>query len=324
MTSRDSRMTSCRRNRLPCRARARCSDSFRSLLSPISHRSRRQIRPVAAPPRVQESRSNTTISPNSILLVGGSKSRREFRKRRTHNAWPTIFAAADQDSAAIVSSDRALVNDRSTRCDPGFAAISGCCRAHPLLAVLASASCGTVRGEKHYLASPRSPRCCPTRHHPLAELNRRKSRSARAEAREARRGTDRAAASTWMPIGAHFVLSLSSASRCSRARSGRRPSFGPPLFCLPSRDPVRYRGLFRACRGDLNARYRGSALGFLWSFINPSVPADYTFVFAVVLRRALEGPRAVILVFSCSAASCVYLGFPRAVGVAGSLIAVGT
>ena len=47
----------------------------------------------------------------------------------------------------------------------------------------------------------------------------------------------------------------------------------------------RYRGLIQALVArELKARYRGSALGFLWSFINPLLLLlIYTFVFAVVL-----------------------------------------
>src|SRR3954470_9134910 len=48
---------------------------------------------------------------------------------------------------------------------------------------------------------------------------------------------------------------------------------------------IRYRGLIQSLVArELKARYRGSALGFLWSFINPLLfLLIYTFVFAVVL-----------------------------------------
>src|SRR5215207_1514600 len=48
---------------------------------------------------------------------------------------------------------------------------------------------------------------------------------------------------------------------------------------------VKYRGLIQSLVArELKARYRGSALGFLWSFINPLLfLLIYTFVFAVVL-----------------------------------------
>jgi lipopolysaccharide transport system permease protein len=48
---------------------------------------------------------------------------------------------------------------------------------------------------------------------------------------------------------------------------------------------IRYRGLIQSLVGrELKARYRGSVLGFLWSFINPLLfLLIYSFVFAVVL-----------------------------------------
>src|SRR5437870_1264212 len=48
---------------------------------------------------------------------------------------------------------------------------------------------------------------------------------------------------------------------------------------------VRYRGLIQSLVArELKARYRGSVLGFFWSFINPlMLLLIYTFVFAVVL-----------------------------------------
>src|SRR5215212_3655427 len=48
---------------------------------------------------------------------------------------------------------------------------------------------------------------------------------------------------------------------------------------------LRYRGLIQSLVArELKARYRGSVLGFLWSFINPLLfLLIYTFVFAVVL-----------------------------------------
>jgi ABC-type polysaccharide/polyol phosphate export permease len=48
---------------------------------------------------------------------------------------------------------------------------------------------------------------------------------------------------------------------------------------------VRYRGLIQSLVArDLKARYRGSVLGFVWSFINPLLLLlIYSFVFAVVL-----------------------------------------
>ena len=57
----------------------------------------------------------------------------------------------------------------------------------------------------------------------------------------------------------------------------------------------RYRGLVQSLVArELKARYRGSVLGFFWSFINPLLLLlVYTFVFAVVLPgHPPEGDRA--------------------------------
>ncbi|MCL4837317.1 MAG: ABC transporter permease [Thermoanaerobaculia bacterium] len=60
-----------------------------------------------------------------------------------------------------------------------------------------------------------------------------------------------------------------------------------------ARELVTHRGLLAALTArDLKARYRGSALGFLWSLANPLLLlAVYTFVFGVVFQqRALTQP----------------------------------
>ena len=50
---------------------------------------------------------------------------------------------------------------------------------------------------------------------------------------------------------------------------------------------IRYRGLIQTLVArDLKARYRGSVLGFFWSFINPLLLLSiYSFVFSTVLPR---------------------------------------
>ena len=57
---------------------------------------------------------------------------------------------------------------------------------------------------------------------------------------------------------------------------------------------LRYRGLIQSLVArELKARYRGSVLGFFWSFINPLLLLlVYSFVFTYVLPRALQGHRA--------------------------------
>lgn len=62
---------------------------------------------------------------------------------------------------------------------------------------------------------------------------------------------------------------------------------------------VRYRGLIQSLVArELKARYRGSVLGFLWSFINPLLLLSiYTFVFTVIIpnRDDLTKPFAIFM-----------------------------
>ena len=47
--------------------------------------------------------------------------------------------------------------------------------------------------------------------------------------------------------------------------------------------------IFSLVRRDLKGRYKGSALGFLWTFINPLLQLlVYTFVFSTVMRMGIE------------------------------------
>jgi lipopolysaccharide transport system permease protein len=68
-----------------------------------------------------------------------------------------------------------------------------------------------------------------------------------------------------------------------------------PAFLTP-----RYRGLLWALtQRDLKARYRGSALGFLWSLVNPLLLLGvYTFVFGFVFQARVPGmePYALFLI----------------------------
>jgi ABC-type polysaccharide/polyol phosphate export permease len=54
---------------------------------------------------------------------------------------------------------------------------------------------------------------------------------------------------------------------------------------------VRYRGLIQSLVArELKARYRGSMLGFLWSFVNPLLLLlIYSFVFTTILPSRIEG-----------------------------------
>ena len=47
--------------------------------------------------------------------------------------------------------------------------------------------------------------------------------------------------------------------------------------------------IFSLVRKDLRGRYKGSVLGFLWTFINPLLQLlVYTMVFSVILRSGIE------------------------------------
>jgi len=62
---------------------------------------------------------------------------------------------------------------------------------------------------------------------------------------------------------------------------------------------IRYRGLIQSLVArELKARYRGSVLGFLWSFINPLLLLSiYTFVFTVIIpnRNPVAQPFAIFM-----------------------------
>ena len=47
--------------------------------------------------------------------------------------------------------------------------------------------------------------------------------------------------------------------------------------------------IFSLVRRDLKGRYKGSALGFFWTFLNPLLQlVVYTFVFSVIMRSNVE------------------------------------
>src|SRR6185295_9752810 len=64
---------------------------------------------------------------------------------------------------------------------------------------------------------------------------------------------------------------------------------------------VRYRGLIQSLVArELKARYRGSVLGFFWSFINPLLLLlVYSFVFTYVLENRVEGIQPYALFMFC-------------------------
>jgi lipopolysaccharide transport system permease protein len=64
---------------------------------------------------------------------------------------------------------------------------------------------------------------------------------------------------------------------------------------------VRYRGLIQSLVArELKARYRGSALGFVWSFVNPLLLLlIYSFVFTTVMPNTTEGVQPYQLFMFC-------------------------
>jgi len=64
---------------------------------------------------------------------------------------------------------------------------------------------------------------------------------------------------------------------------------------------MRYRGLIQSLVArDLKARYRGSVLGFFWSFVNPLLLLlVYSFVFSTVMKNTTEGIQPYALFMFC-------------------------
>ena len=63
----------------------------------------------------------------------------------------------------------------------------------------------------------------------------------------------------------------------------------------------RYRGLIQSLVArELKARYRGSVLGFFWSFINPLLLlAIYSFIFTTIMPNRAEGLQPYALFMLC-------------------------
>ncbi|MGE0703837.1 MAG: ABC transporter permease [Vicinamibacterales bacterium] len=67
------------------------------------------------------------------------------------------------------------------------------------------------------------------------------------------------------------------------------------------RQLVRYRGLIQSLVArDLKARYRGSVLGFVWSFVNPLLLlAIYSFIFTTIMPSRVDGVEHYALFMLC-------------------------
>src|SRR6478736_7111977 len=86
----------------------------------------------------------------------------------------------------------------------------------------------------------------------------------------------------------------------------------------------KYRGLIQSLVvRDLKARYRGSVLGFFWSFINPLLLLlVYSFVFTVVIPNTTSGLQPYALFMFCGLLPWNWFS-SSLVDVSGSLISGG-
>jgi lipopolysaccharide transport system permease protein len=89
-------------------------------------------------------------------------------------------------------------------------------------------------------------------------------------------------------------------------------------------DLIRYRGLVQSLVArELKARYRGSVLGFFWSFINPLLLLlIYSFVFTTVMPNRVEGVQPYALFMFCCILPWTWFSSSLA-EASGSLIAGG-
>jgi lipopolysaccharide transport system permease protein len=87
---------------------------------------------------------------------------------------------------------------------------------------------------------------------------------------------------------------------------------------------IRYRGLIQSLVArELKARYRGSVLGFFWSFVNPLLLLlVYSFVFTWVIPNRIEGLQPYALFMFCGILPWTWFSSSLA-EAAGSLIAGG-
>ena len=87
---------------------------------------------------------------------------------------------------------------------------------------------------------------------------------------------------------------------------------------------IRYRGLVQSLVArELKARYRGSVLGFVWSFINPLLLLGvYSFIFTTVLPNRVAGVQPYALFMLCGLLPWTWFS-SSLTEAAGSLIAGG-
>ena len=212
----------------------------------------------------------------------------------------------------IVTPDQSLSYEVDEVAMPGQEGDFGVLPGHtPLFAGLRTGTMWYRQGsEKHFLAvSVGFAEVLPDRVTVLAQVAERaedldeaRAQAGMARAEEmmqARAGGDRlrARAAVAAPDAAAAAGRIATRRRTEAIRLGSARTFPIPDPMLRNlRALVRYRGLIQTLVArDLKARYRGSVLGFFWSFINPLLLLlIYSFVFTTVLPRAAHrGLRAV-------------------------------
>src|SRR6266576_517778 len=87
---------------------------------------------------------------------------------------------------------------------------------------------------------------------------------------------------------------------------------------------LRYRGLIRSLVArELKARYRGSFLGFFWSFVNPLMLLTlYSFVFANIMQNNLKETKPFAVFMFCGLLPWTWFS-TALMDAAGSLISGG-
>jgi lipopolysaccharide transport system permease protein len=86
-------------------------------------------------------------------------------------------------------------------------------------------------------------------------------------------------------------MQLTDITYCSKiSESWQLSLFWRPMYLLQLKELYRYRSLiWNLVVRELKARYRGSGLGFLWSFLHPLLLISvYTLVFSVYLRFGMD------------------------------------
>ena len=214
------------------------------------------------------------------------------------------MALPTQLQLQIVSADRSLVNEQVDEVEiPGADGYFGVLPGHtPLLALLGAGELWYRQGqEKHYLAIAFGfAEVQPDRVTILAQIAERADEIdvARAEAARKRAEERLTAPPPDMDCGARPHRAAEGARSGCRSRVALESARN----CWPNLAQLfRYRGLIGSLVArELKARYRGSVLGFFWSFINPLLLlAIYSFIFTTIMPNRAEGLQPYALFMFC-------------------------